>query len=155
MKVARRHRIVLTALAGALGCAWPGHGAGAAPPLTRMATPRAPASETKAPVLVERLPPRRLDLAAPAMAAAPYERAAATLFAPGRQRGAAGASETSLPGLGTAAPARIMSRPEMLVRNFKREGLPLARLFQSENSLVHVGLSPKGKPGLWFVEKLH
>ena len=120
-----------------------------------MATPRAPASETNAPVLGGRVSPGRLDLAAPAMAAAPYERAAVTVFPPGRQRSAPGASETSLPRLGTAAPGRIMSKPEMLVRNFKREGLPLARLFQSENSLVHVGLSPKGKPGLWFVEKLH
>ena len=155
MTTARRHRIVLTALAGVWSFALPVHGALAAPPLNRLATQLTHATDAKAPVASLHLPQSRLDLAAPSMAAPVYERPAAAAFAAGLRRGAEGALSSNLPGLGAGASGRIMSRPEMLARNFKREGLPLARLFQSENSLVHVGLSPKGKPGLWFVEKLH
>jgi hypothetical protein len=54
-----------------------------------------------------------------------------------------------------AGNARIPSRAEQLVRNFHRDGLPVARLFQSQNSLVHIGLNQKGKPGLWIIGKLH
>jgi hypothetical protein len=41
------------------------------------------------------------------------------------------------------------------VRRVRREGLPIARLFESKSALVHLGLSPKGKPGLWLVQKTH
>jgi hypothetical protein len=34
-----------------------------------------------------------------------------------------------------------------------REGLPVARLFETKSALVHLGLSPRGKPGLWLVQK--
>jgi hypothetical protein len=54
-----------------------------------------------------------------------------------------------------ASSGHIMSPMETLAHNFRQEGLPIARLFQSNDSLVHVGLSPKGKPGLWVVHKLH
>jgi hypothetical protein len=36
-----------------------------------------------------------------------------------------------------------------------REGLPLARLFETKSALLHLGLSPRGKPGLWLVQKTH
>jgi hypothetical protein len=36
-----------------------------------------------------------------------------------------------------------------------REGLPVARLFENKSALVHLGLNPKGKPGLWLVQKTH
>jgi hypothetical protein len=39
------------------------------------------------------------------------------------------------------------------VRRVHHEGLPVARLFESKSALVHLGLSPKGKPGLWLVQK--
>jgi hypothetical protein len=54
-----------------------------------------------------------------------------------------------------APSGHIMSPMESVVHNFHQEGLPLARLFQNSNSLVQVGLNPKGKPGLWVVHKLH
>jgi len=54
-----------------------------------------------------------------------------------------------------APSGHIMSPMESMVHNFHQEGLPIARLFQNNNSLVHVGLNPKGKPGLWVVHKLH
>ena len=41
------------------------------------------------------------------------------------------------------------------VRRVHQEGLPVARLFESRSALLHLGLSPKGKPGLWLVQKVH
>jgi hypothetical protein len=41
------------------------------------------------------------------------------------------------------------------VRRVHHEGLPVARLFESKSALLHLGLSPKGKPGLWLVQKTH
>jgi len=51
----------------------------------------------------------------------------------------------------------MRTRPALqdFVRRARREGLPVARLFESKSALVHVGLSPKGKPGLWLVQKIH
>jgi hypothetical protein len=51
----------------------------------------------------------------------------------------------------------MRARPALqdFVRRVRREGLPVARLFESKSALVHVGLSPKGKPGLWLVQKIH
>ena len=40
------------------------------------------------------------------------------------------------------------------VRRTQHEGLPVARLFENRSALVHLGLSPKGKPGLWLVQKV-
>jgi hypothetical protein len=57
-----------------------------------------------------------------------------------------------LPALGSA---ETRSRPSIqeFVQRTRREGLPVARLFESKSALVHLGLSPKGKPGLWLVQK--
>ena len=41
------------------------------------------------------------------------------------------------------------------VQRVHREGLPMARLFENKSALVHLGLNPKGKPGLWLVQKTH
>jgi len=51
----------------------------------------------------------------------------------------------------------MRTRPALqdFVRRVRREGLPVARLFESKSALVHVGLSPKGRPGLWLVQKIH
>ena len=51
--------------------------------------------------------------------------------------------------------AHIMSPLQTMAHNFRQEGLPLAKLFQNNESLVHLGLNPKGKPGLWIIHKLH
>jgi hypothetical protein len=40
------------------------------------------------------------------------------------------------------------------VRRVQHEGLPVARLFESKTALLHLGLNPKGKPGLWLVQKV-
>jgi hypothetical protein len=51
----------------------------------------------------------------------------------------------------------MRTRPALqdFVRGVHREGLPIARLFESKSALVHLGLSPRGKPGLWLVQKTH
>jgi hypothetical protein len=50
---------------------------------------------------------------------------------------------------------RPLSPAEELLRRAQREGLPLARLFESQSALISLGLNKKGKPGLWLVEKFH
>lgn len=49
----------------------------------------------------------------------------------------------------------MRSRPALqdFVRRVHHEGLPVARLFEGKSALLHLGLSPKGKPGLWLVQK--
>ncbi len=47
------------------------------------------------------------------------------------------------------------ARPTLqeFVQRVHHEGLPVARLFETKSALVHLGLSPRGKPGLWLVQK--
>jgi hypothetical protein len=53
-------------------------------------------------------------------------------------------------------PAAASSRTvETMAQSFRQQGLPVARLFENKDSLVHLGLNQKGKPGLWIVHKLH
>jgi hypothetical protein len=49
----------------------------------------------------------------------------------------------------------MRSRPTIqdLVHRVHREGVPVARLFETKSALLHLGLNPKGKPGLWLVQK--
>ncbi len=54
-----------------------------------------------------------------------------------------------------ATVGHIMSPMETLAHNFRQQGLPVARLFENKDSLVHLGLDPKGKPGLWVLHRLH
>lgn len=63
--------------------------------------------------------------------------------------------EEDLPSLGSDVPAvRIMSRPEEMARRFRREGLPVARLFETRSALVSLGLNQRGKPGIWLIQKI-
>jgi hypothetical protein len=50
----------------------------------------------------------------------------------------------------------MRSRPgvQEFVRRVQHEGLPVARLFESKTALLHLGLNPRGKPGLWLVQKV-
>jgi hypothetical protein len=69
--------------------------------------------------------------------------------------------QSSGPGERAALPAMALdgmrTRPAIqdFVRRVHHEGLPVARLFESKSALLHLGLSPKGKPGLWLVQKTH
>jgi hypothetical protein len=99
-----------------------------------------------------------LDLTPPAMAAPPTQAQKGVESFPHaiRPKEMTGETQTKSANLGDPKDSpRIPSRAEQLARNFHRDGLPVARLFQSQNSLVHIGLNPRGKPGLWFVQKLH
>ncbi len=94
---------------------------------------------------------QHLDLRAPSAAVEVSQAQSAFPSTTHRQQG--GSEEaTQLPQLGTAG---AQARPgiQQLVRHVRREGLPVARLFESKSALVHLGLSPKGKPGLWLVQK--
>lgn len=101
----------------------------------------------------------RLDLRPPAETMAGNEAAAGSFSASGNHRLFAGplASGFEVRASAPAAShgAHIMSPMQTLAHNFRQEGLPLAKLFQNNESLVHLGLNPKGEPGLWIVHKLH
>ncbi len=60
-----------------------------------------------------------------------------------------------LPSLGTeVGMAPIRSRAAEFARRVQREGLPLARLWETKSALLSVGLNAKGKPGIWLVQKI-
>jgi hypothetical protein len=59
------------------------------------------------------------------------------------------------PAFGTdTANSRAMSPSAAFVGRVRREGLPFARLWESKSVLLSIGLSPKGKPGLWLIQKI-
>jgi hypothetical protein len=61
-----------------------------------------------------------------------------------------------LPGFRTGeTTARVMSPAEILARRIHREGLPVARLWQSKSAVLSIGLNNRGKPGLWLTQKIH
>jgi hypothetical protein len=59
-----------------------------------------------------------------------------------------------IPNLGSSS---MHSQPSMLerVQAARRDGLPIARLWENKTALVHLGFNQKGKPGLWVVQKIH
>jgi hypothetical protein len=58
-------------------------------------------------------------------------------------------------GLGnTGLGMKNTSRAEELTRRLHREGLPVARLWETRSALVSIGLSPRGKPGIWLIQKI-
>ena len=146
----------LAAVATALWLACSGS-ALAGQPLGKMAAQMMHQAQSRvAAPAVMRLPESRLDLRPPT--AGPLAESHAVSAFPSSIHHDLGFSvgNKSLPTLGSGSPApRIMSKPEELAKNFRREGLPLAKLWQNQDSLVHIGLNPKGKPGLWLIQKLH
>lgn len=46
------------------------------------------------------------------------------------------------------------SKAQEMARRFHREGLPVARLWESRTALVSFGLNQRGKPGLWLIQKI-
>jgi hypothetical protein len=64
--------------------------------------------------------------------------------------------DARLSGLGIAmSQNRGSNRPEAMVQRFHREGLPVTRLWEGHSGFLSLGLNPKGKPGLWLVQKTH
>jgi hypothetical protein len=110
-----------------------------------------------------RLDLQRLDLRAPETP--PAERApmaidsaaafpSASLSAKRARIASASRVEDDLPALGGGAAMRTMSRAQEMAQRVQREGLPVARLWESRSALLHLGLSPRGKPGLWLIQKI-
>jgi hypothetical protein len=116
----------------------------AAPPQARQAKPHPQNSSQSA--------GQHLDLRAPAPAEAAEKSAAFPSM--GNQRRLGSAEQLARPVLGSD---NMRNRPGVqdFVRRVHQEGLPVARLFESRSALLHVGLSPRGKPGLWLVQKVH
>jgi len=48
---------------------------------------------------------------------------------------------------------RPVNPVEAIASRIRREGLPIARLWQSKSALLSIGLNQKGKPGLWLIKK--
>jgi hypothetical protein len=94
---------------------------------------------------------QQLDLRAPSVAAEAADRTASFPSILHR-RNFQSQQQIPLPAPGSD---EIRSRPgiQEFVQRARSEGIPLARLFESKSALVHLGLSPKGKPGLWLVQK--
>jgi hypothetical protein len=58
-------------------------------------------------------------------------------------------------GLGnTGLAMKNTSRAEELTHRLHREGLPIARLWETRSAMVSLGLSPRGKPGIWLIQKV-
>jgi hypothetical protein len=70
------------------------------------------------------------------------------------QLGASTGAEADLPGDAHGTPLRMESKVQELGRRVPHEGLPLARLWETKTALLHVGLNPRGKPGLWLIQKV-
>ena len=109
----------------------------------------------------------RLDLRAPASLPAPAAMEERSVATPDSSTAAFPSSrrpnedvvrahlQEDLPALGNdAAGARIPSRAQQLAQRFRREGLPVARLFGSRTALVSLGLNQRGKPGIWLIQKI-
>jgi hypothetical protein len=58
-------------------------------------------------------------------------------------------------GLADFSMTKPMSPAEAFARRVHKEGLPVARLWETRSALVSIGLNPKGKPGLWLIQKTH
>ncbi len=41
------------------------------------------------------------------------------------------------------------------IRRMHREGLPIAHLWESNSAALSIGLNQRGKPGLWFTQRMH
>jgi len=52
------------------------------------------------------------------------------------------------------ATARTTASLETLAQRVRRQGLPIARLWQNRSALVSLGLNQRGKPGLWIMQKV-
>jgi hypothetical protein len=108
--------------------------------------------------------PRRLDLRPPAAVPAnppgagemaANNHADSIPFPSRRPAPAQALDEDQLPAFGNGGPRmRVMSRTEEMVRRVHREGLPIARLWESHSAVVSLGLNQRGKPGLWLMQKI-
>jgi hypothetical protein len=98
--------------------------------------------------------PARLDLRAPSHAGAIEEKPAAFPSAFIHHQSGGAQATAQLPSLGAGNP-RLRPPLAELARHIQHEGLPVARLWENNSALVHIGLNQRGRPGLWLVQKIH
>jgi hypothetical protein len=56
---------------------------------------------------------------------------------------------------GVELPFQSASSVEKLARAVHRDGLPIARLWETPSTLLSIGLNRRGKPGIWINKKIH
>src|SRR6202044_1378068 len=88
---------------------------------------------------------QHLDLSAPSNLIEQSANIGAFRSLASSRRSAVAEEHLQLPSLGSAG-MRTQPTLEERVQQFRRDGLPLARLWENHSSLVHVGLNQKGKP---------
>jgi hypothetical protein len=128
------------------------HNATAAPPLRMQLQTRPQAAvQFRSQPATSLQTQQHLDLRAPAHVPELNDDAADRSF-PSRRTNVATQEAVQLPALGAQS---VRARPTVqeFVRRVHQEGLPVARIFEGKSALVHLGLNPKGKPGLWLVQK--
>jgi hypothetical protein len=94
-----------------------------------------------------------LDLRAPSHIPEAAQGAERNLGAFPSRRQTAGPQESVQPPAWGSDAVRARPTLQEFVHRVHQEGLPVARLFEGKSALVHLGLNPKGKPGLWLVQK--
>ena len=106
----------------------------------------------------QRLEPHpSLDLRPSVTALAAINDKPTAAFPSGLHRQTLGVQEDiRLPALGfESTQTPVKGRAEELVSRVRREGVPVARLWQNNSALVSLGLNQRGKPGLWLIQKIH
>jgi hypothetical protein len=125
----------------------------AAPPQSRLQPRVQSAAQAPGPRME---PAQRLDLRLPshALDAGNVAEKSPSSFPSMAHRQSSSHDAAELPMLGAEG---MHARPTVqeFVNRVHHEGLPVARLFETKSALVHLGLSPRGKPGLWLVQKTH
>jgi hypothetical protein len=63
-------------------------------------------------------------------------------------------SDAVVAAMRSAVQIRSRSGIEGIANRIHREGIPIARLWESRSALLSLGLSPRGKPGIWLIQKI-
>jgi hypothetical protein len=99
----------------------------------------------------------RLDLRAPTELPADTrsDTASAPIPFPARRTTATIHDDERLALGGQEGPAlKVSGGVQEFAQRVHREGLPVARLWETHSALVSLGLNQRGKPGLWLIQKI-
>jgi hypothetical protein len=172
MKKIRKNRSICVVVGGLCSIGWLSS-AIASPPVSRVNSAvstiesvRALAAATRTFVHPEHAPTPLLDLGPLSDSPRPAGHSEAsvypaTVFPSGIHHLALGASDLagddriqmSAMGAGEAG-RRTISPMQAFASRVHREGVPIARLWESKSALLSLGLNQRGKPGLWLFQKI-
>jgi hypothetical protein len=93
-----------------------------------------------------------LDLRAPSHVFEPSEKASTSFPSMTHRQSFGVQDQQQLPVLGSEG-VRPRNSMADIAQRVRREGLPVARLFETKSALLHLGLNQRGKPGIWLVQK--